>query len=591
MVKLLAIVLLGAAAVAQAEDVVTLVPASSLPSAQPISFIKGGKWEEQGYVRVRALLDNPDEETCISPTTSVGGDNIFFEKKQDVVVTARVAGFANVDSSQEVPIAVYSWQGAKYCRSAFREPVILVPYTPLRRVDDPRSLMKQEPSIVLYVKSSSEAKERITAYAQAALAISSEFATGGAATTVAALTSHLSGQTVKTLVDFLNSKSTTDQTVPLRLTWKQLTDGLPYIQAQIKRTSRTWRGYAGYETVKDAVDRLKLDTEGKPVLTIRLVFDVRRSILTNTLDAQTALPSLSTPETEVDNVLNFPRLKPSDATPGLSVSQLVNDASPTSVAQTAAEPTRASGCARLRNDLRDAFAYDVDAPVIFDATMKSIDRDWNLKQSFYALCLTDALKANIEAYRKDPGYFAGIGAVPEPELASGLGGEWKPGYTQFLQQFRAALFSVGELRALKLKALIPEAVAISEWPQTLASSTPNPTSVADYFKDVPQSVRVGCMHGFKSEAGRLTLGLVVVAKGTDNGSHPYLLMVTIGSTGGAPPLGAGIEWFGMIDLEDPAFPQYAPELHRKSFGTASICGKRGATPGDLLKTLTSTGSS
>lgn len=565
--RLIAIGLLFAAISARADQVVSLVT-NPFPAATAIQYVSTQKWEEEGYIRVRALVDNPEAETCVSPTTSNAGDNIFFEKKLDVVITARVVGFANTDSSRDLPIAVYSWDGARYCKSAFQPPVLLVRYTPLRRVDDPNALVKGEPGIVLAVKTSSESKERISTYAQAALAISGELATGGAASTVASLTPYMASQTAKYFSDLLNSKSSTDQTKPIRLTWAQLAGGVPEVTVQLKRTSPARKSTFTWETIKDAVDRLQKKDEGVPVLNIKFAFDIRRSVLfpDAQLDKQTGLPLAG--EIQPENVLNFPKKNLADQVSSLTINQLLNVASPSPAAQATTDANRASGCGRLLTDLRDAFAYHVDVPVLFDASILSVQPKWNQQRDFYTTCLTPQLRQSIEAYRGST-YFGGTPVLAQPELATDVGAEWKPIYSIYLEEFRAALYS-SDRRLEKFGALLPASMVLPYWPNTLPVPDPAPTSAAQYFASL-SAEKVGCMYGYQDAANNFYLAMALVAKATDKKSRPYLLAMRPKRGATSTSVGSEIDWVGLIDLEQAANSGYAATLVQAKFGPGSIC--------------------
>ncbi|MFC5497762.1 hypothetical protein ACFPOE_09470 [Caenimonas terrae] len=577
------------------EQVVTLVQGSP-PTKVPISFLSAADWEEQGYVRVRVQVDNANGQTCISPTATHGFDNLFFDNKLDVAITARVVGFSNVDSSRDIPIAVYNWNGTNYCKSAFQPAIVLVPYTPLRSTQDPGALVGEQPGIVVSVKSLAQSKQQLTTYAQVALALSSDLATGGAATTVAGLTKYGTAPGLKSLLDALSTNSVTEQTLPIRLLWTDIVTGLPSVSVILKRAeTRRYTAPGDYiprrERVDEAIARIRSDSsQGDELLTMTFNFEVRRSVLVDRgqLDPHSMLPKPNTTETQVDNVLNFPKKGVSDAIAGLTVNQLLNAASPSSLAQTTSQANRSSGCSKLFNDLKAAFAVKVDVPVLFDAALQSVQRDWNQQPNFYTPCLKPEIKAGIETYQGQS-YFPNMVVQRETELALNQGAVWNNYYEEYLEDFKDALLS-SDRGADKFKALIPDGTVLPEWPKSLPTPNPAPTSGSQFFADLAP-VKVGCIFGFVDTRGKYTIAMTMVTRNEKGNNHPYILVVRPGSGAGGPStLHAPIEWMAVRDLDETKNIGYAGLLLQSTFDDHSICGNPSGKPRsaeDLLASLRS----
>lgn len=571
---------------ARADDIITMIQLQ--PVQGPKKAYLNPNWIDEGYVGVRAIIQNPDGLTCINPTSSNTLNNLFFSKKLDVVITAQPVGFPNVDSSREIPVAVYSWEDGRYCRSVWAPPVEIVPYTPLRQITDPNAKPKDQPSIILRVRSTGASNERISGYAHALIGISAVYATGGAAATLTQLSSIVSGPAVKYLTEKLTTKSTTDQTDTVSLTWSEIVGGLQTKPVRLIKTEITRRYTAPSETPQQAIARVKINpSSGIELLQLDFSFDIRRSLLVEDPDIsqENSFPNPEKPELAKSELLNFPRRR--GDTTSLTINQILNANAPSAFAQVVENKSRGTGCARLASELGTSFAKRIDLPILFDAAIGSVLLAWNQDPQFWTVCINEDQKKLIETYKQNKDYFGkSTDKLLNYELDKNLPFEWKGSYTEYAEELKTNLLSSGARKASRLRQVLPDTISPDsiDWPASLSSPTDDPSTIATYFSGINIS-KAGCIFPYSDAAGQLHIALVFVASDKTGKPGAYLMALRLRTGDTAGPVGSNIIYVQVKDLASAANLNYLNTVNLRKFAGQSICGSAGKASSELLAAL------
>ena len=120
---------LFATKLALADSVVTYVE-SAVAKRASASYLQADA-TDNAYVYVTAQLDNPAGAQCVEPAGTDALGSLFIKSNLDLAITVQPLGFFGVDQKKEVPIASYNFSNdAKYCKSSWRQAVVIVPPTP-----------------------------------------------------------------------------------------------------------------------------------------------------------------------------------------------------------------------------------------------------------------------------------------------------------------------------------------------------------------------------------------------------------------------------------------------------------------------------
>jgi hypothetical protein len=553
-----------------ADQVVTFVKGKT-PIQQGAKSYLAPTHLDEGYVTVVAKVSNPAGQTCIAPAL-----NSFFSNRQlNVTITAQVFGFFGVDSSKEVPIATYSWTGSRYCRSAFQPPMVLVAPSPIG-VREARSFSVSTagPQFVFKLRSASSDSEKVTALAQGLLSIAGGLATGGAANTVVGLSQIAAGPAAKILSEQLNSafKNTADQTWEVAISWDEIARGVQLPQIQLVSRELQLR-LGGREQPKPVIDQLQSGkVSGTPILVMDFEVSVRRTIFADdyALDAK-SLPS----GTAISKyaVLNHPKKLVNDSSDFPTVFQRINSGAPSLLQNIAANENGA--CDRLLVTIRDLGFNALDRAIIIGTLLDDAYPGWNYDTKFRDLCLQAEpdIAGRLGAIR--PGSWLDGSQLPHPEVTLNASSGWDKGYVSYMTDLRLAFFSNPEIRSKTLKTLFEKAPTFIDADLKVGANpvARDPRS-DDFLKELAVN-RIGCIFGFKGNAGELFSAMIFSSRDKQEMLHPYILLVRHGTTPPQSAVTAENLWIYSLDTEPGR--GYLPTLQFADFGEASIC-YRGTGP-------------
>lgn len=554
-----------------AEQVATFVEVSAPKAARP-KYLSSLPYKDNGYLYISAVMDNAGNKPCIAPASGT----FFSENSLDVVVTAQMFGFYGVDSSNEVPVATYSYSSKEksFCQSAWRMPVLLVPPTPMG-VKPAFALglaAENEPTIVVRLRVKSDSQEKLTSYAQSLLAIAAGVTTGGAAITVVGLTNVAGGPALKYLSDEMNklTKNRADATFPLVFPNAEIASGLTTKRLTLVQTDR----YLLEDSEKVITEMRSGKRSSMPVLQISFNVMTRRTMFDEdaNLSFPDQLPS-SLAKLQKFEILNFPKGPEAGFMQGYpTIYQRINSDASSLVRRLSNHDTGA--CDPLFVNVRDFGFNNVDRAIVVGAILDDAYPDWRKDAAFYGACLQSEpdIKKYLEKIYTSRPFAAETPVDPASrEIATNTPYPWwSSNIEQFMVTLKEALYSKPPSRLLPLRGLIGSAQLSVSDSLSATREGQDPGTAPDGIQQLSGATitTAGCIFGFKSGAKNYA-GLVFVALNTSGKLSPYLLMADVNSDpGGAVSLKAA--W--IKDLSTKPGSDYVATIGQAKFPDASMCG-------------------
>lgn len=288
---------------------------------------------DDGYVTVRADVKMPPIScAALGKKGLIGG---IFQEKMQIVASVKTIGFRTNLDGQSLPIATFDGRTEPGACTGFNTlPSTIIPYARLEPFSpvEPGAL-----AIIFDIKSTTDKNSNLVSSAQMVLGAAAVFTTGGAAATVAGLTSAFAKPALSSLEQKIDKSlgETVAGQARVDLDWSMVRTGIGSVVVPVYAAQTTWR-----ETPANAIRRvqnLKTNPDDKlfdVVLTFsytKTLFDPRVSS-TDDLPQNDALSSSS--------VLNYPRL------PGIpNFLQLLNANAPSLLQTLASAKTKAEKAA------------------------------------------------------------------------------------------------------------------------------------------------------------------------------------------------------------------------------------------------------
>jgi hypothetical protein len=342
-----------------------------------------GSQGDDGYVTVKAQVVMPNL-SCVGLGSS-GGLFAIGQEKMQVVASLTTSGLKNSLDGQEVPIATFDGRSTPgQCAVLSTLPLIVVPYARLEPFSaaNPGSI-----SLLLNIKSSTDANVNLVGAAQVVLGAVAVFATGGAASTVAGLTTTIAKPaltTLQTQVNTANSNVTPGQT-KIDFTWPDVRNGIQTISVPVYLAKTNFG-----ETTAQAIARLQSaqDTSGTKLFDIVLTFTYTKSLFDPRASGATDLPRRDTIASA--SVLNYPSL------PGIpNFLQTLNGSSPSLLQTISTAPddnTLATACGTALELLRGQVGLNqVDRAIVIKAFVDEARKGplWYSQLSTFNMCFRD----------------------------------------------------------------------------------------------------------------------------------------------------------------------------------------------------------
>ncbi|MFZ6689900.1 hypothetical protein ACO0K0_19360 [Undibacterium sp. SXout11W] len=523
---------------AVAEQVVAFV--NALPDGNVNSslrrYLTGNSFRDEGYVDISFKVDNPGAAVCVTPEK----DSYFVSKKLDVTLTAQIYGIFGVDSSKEIPLATYSWTGkdGKYCRSAFKDPIQIVPPSPIGVSNGINISLTpaNDPTIIVHLRYSSEDTEQVSAYAKSLLGISATLGTGGAATTVVGLTNLAGGPVVKFLSDEFNrvAKNKGDESFTIPMTWQEIASGKA--QKKITLSQTELGGWLSGDSVSQAIAELQNHTRPKvkEILTVSFNINTRRSMFSNdeNLEGESFIPKISSLLSK-SAILNYPRSRGATFKDFPSVFQRVSaETSDVASFNQKLASKDASICDSLLVAVHDLGFNRIDRALVMGAILDDAYPEWRSDPKFYLTCLH--LEPNIqEVLTKqfpDKLFAYGPPYIVSAELALNLPQSyWRQDIEAYLQTLRLAMYSSPTQREEKLNMLLGN-VPIMVDPTLATTSIPvAPATSISGVKQLSGATvkKAGCMFGYLDQYSKGYAAFVFTAINTIGKVDPYLLIADL----------------------------------------------------------------
>ncbi len=558
---------------ALAEDVITFIRLDNKMLSSKKPYL-AGVWRNEGYISIRAMIENSGNKTCIEPINISNVGSYFVDRESTVVITANIYGLPSIDSKQEIPIANFKWNGSnRFCASELRPAVLLAPLTPTTPLTDysSPSPTPDQPLIVINIKSFSSDREKVSTLVESLLEISSVYATGGAANTVAGFSKLIAGPIVDNLSaqysKFNTSKS--HETFKIELTWEEIAAGLQAIQFQLVSTELEGGLFNGRakETVGDAIYRVRTrKTQYKKLLDFNILLDTRRSVFFEDADAQKTPFIAYGDKIDDKRVLNYPK-KEGGIFRGSSSSvyQTLNEEVPSFASRLATNA--ADACARLVNKVIDAGFNKIDTAIIVAAALNEAKPDWKIDPNF--VCIEDQeLIATIRRIYPE----AISPKLPTPTETQYQNGLINASRAEYLNNIRRALYAAGQSRDVKLSAIFSE-----------SSTIPNQTFPVGEEEVSLRNItihKVGCFSAYNygnfPNVGTM-LAMIVVAKNKKGERFPLALTFSLDKNqpGGTPMPSSS--FMGVADLSNPGNDDLLVHFNNAKFGSQSVCAGAGET--------------
>lgn len=588
--------LLGTAS-ARADSTITLKEEERAKVVKtPPKYLQSGNYQDSSYVYISAIMENPDGQPCVKRIA--GG--IFSTNKMDVVLTAQISGFFGIDSDKEIPIATYSWSSDQqsFCQSVWKQPVTLVPLTPLgvKQGMGPGLMGSDEPTILLRLRTSTQGQETLSTYANSLLSIAATVATGGAAGTVVGLTKLAGGPTATILAEKWNemTKVKEDSHNVIIIPTTEIVNGLQSKKFSLI-ASETASATAPDRDGNVINDVTRSYNSPKKMLTISLDIRVRRSMF----DDDTKLKE---PENfpqdraflSTDSILNFPRKN--DKTGVLknypTIYQQLNSSPPTT-AQIFAKPNpNPKDCERILLQVRDLGFNNIDRALVMGAIMDDAYPTWRSKYEFHSACLATEPGVQPILERIYPEKRFDPQPIPneEPEVATNAPLEWKNnGIESAMKALKSSLFYEKiSTRLSKLRDLLPNTHfdMAESFPDASpsAESTGVPIAMLQ-LSQIQTFKKNGCIFGF-TEDRRQFAALVFVGMNSSQKQTQYLLMAEFPSSEGSIPVPTNV-W--VKDLSVPPDNSYIGTLSRATFRVGTMCstvrGKKTLSMQEVIDSL------
>jgi hypothetical protein len=285
---------------------------------------------DDGYVRVTAEIVLPDNKTCIP----LGATGFVKDANVQLVVSIKTAGFLSNLDQTDIPLATFDSRGQTgQCISPETLPLTVIPLTRL----EPRP--KENPGelrILLNVRSTTKTSINLVGKAQLALGAAAAIATGGAATTVAGLSTIVGSAALPPLFSEFEKYASNATIGSSRITL----DWVKIRQTPAKYTIPVYQANAGiFESAAEAIERLqqgRIDASTM-VFKVELSFSYLRSVFD-----PAPLPPSYYPDPDMINtsmVLRYPQQKD---LPNLL--QKMNATSPTAIQRIASGVKIAESC-------------------------------------------------------------------------------------------------------------------------------------------------------------------------------------------------------------------------------------------------------
>lgn len=553
---------------ALAEDVITFLRLDNktLPSAKPYL---AGAWKNEGYISIRASIENAGDKTCIEAINVGNVGSYFIDRESTVVMTANLYGFPSIDPKQELPIANFRWDASnQFCASELRPAVLLAPLTPTTpsTAYASPSLTPDQPLIVINIRSFSSDREKVSTLVESLLEISSVYATGGAANTVAGFSKLVAGPVVENLSAQYKKLNTSksNEAFKIELTWENIAAGLQAIQFQLVATKREGGGLfdgRAQETVGEAIHRVRTKkTQYRPLLDFKILLNTRRSVFFEDGDAQTA-PFIAFGNKISDKrVLNYPKKENGIFGGSLaSVYQTLNEEVPSFASRLATNS--ADACARIVNQVVDTGFNRIDSAIIIAAALNEAKSDWKIDPNF--VCIEDQeLVAAIKKVYPDA-----ITPKPlTPTETQSQNGLITASRAEYLNNVRRALYSTGLSREAKLSAAFAANSTIPSQSFLVGQDAVNLNNIAVH--------KVGCFSAYNyGNAPNMgtALAMIVVAKDAKGARVPLALTFNFDKTQPGSSLASSTSVMGIADLSNPGEDALLEHFNNAKFGNQSVC--------------------
>jgi len=304
-------------------------------SASPPAWL-AGNFGDDGYVTVRADVKMPPI-TCANLGRKGLVGNIFSEKMQ-IVASVKTVGFRTNLDGQNLPVATFDGRSAPGTCTGFNTlPATIIPYA---RLEPFSAAAPGALSIIFDIKSTTDKEANLVSAAQIALGAVAVFTTGGAATTVAGLTSAFAKPAMSNLEQKINESAgaIVAGQARLDLDWAAVRKGIGSVVVPVYSAKTAWM-----QTPAQAIEKrlsLKPAAEDK-LFDVVLTFSYAKTLFDPSISGADDYPKDGALATH--SVLNYPRL------PGVqNFMQLLNANAPSllqtiAAAKTPAEKSAAAG--------------------------------------------------------------------------------------------------------------------------------------------------------------------------------------------------------------------------------------------------------
>ena len=397
------------------------------PREAPAFLVDG--FGNDGYITISS------EVIPFSSCVSLSNKSFWGSEKTQLLISITRNGFFDQSNEIEIPIATFDGRDkGNQCASLSTVPLKIVSNSLLKPFSklNPGSL-----SLVLNVKTATDANNDLIGSAQFLLGAAAIVATGGAAGTIAGASSALSNPVIsdaqKRTQDML--KGSLNGKVPITFDWPELRNGIEMIEIPIYRAE----GSLG-STPDKKIQALQLDPKADKtqLLTVKLTFNYTKSIFDPSASGVNDFPNRE--GISSSNVLNHPTLKSS-----FNFLQLLNDKSPSllQLLSNAEGNSLTNTCSIGFEKLKNSGLNNLDTAIVMKSFLDEAKKgsDWYSKPATVKACFSQA--PNVQKYLPiiygdaEPKFIIG-------DVQDGFGNayqSWRDLIGPLLNNFRSALLA------------------------------------------------------------------------------------------------------------------------------------------------------
>lgn len=438
---------------------------------------------DDGYVQITAEARLPAGQSCIPL-----GRKVFIGANTDIQLALSITtfGFGTSFEAREIPFVTFDSRGATgECIAPVKLPVAIVPLTRLetRPAENPGQIR-----ILLNVRSSTNTSLKLVEKAQVALGAAAVVATGGAATTVAGLSTALTNAAIVPLIKEFEqyASNVTAGVGRIDLDWRALRN------APRTYTFQIYEGEAATgESAGEAIKRLQ-QAAINPSLArfdVRFTLSYVRTIFDPAPRAPTFFPDKDLIQRAL--VMNYP---PNPAIPNLL--QTLNSSSPSPLASITAGSSLTDACNDVAAKLlRQVGLNAVDRVVVTKAFVdEALKGDSWLNGDEFDRCFQDqsAAKQVAKMLYSVPDRVIEFDVADMQRDNSPDFKAWKSEIEGPLTGFRRVMVVRGPKEALLLNQFAGNDINVGVYPKrsvwpTPAQSKPMPTPAIDATNPAPGS--------------------------------------------------------------------------------------------------------